>query len=266
MFNKKRIIIFFLFILLMFFMMMFGGTGVENAGVATRRVIFTDGFNNKDIADYEIEVGKDATVPDDPYHKNHVFTGWYQFDNHKVRVTNFKNIIKDTHVIALYEGDKNNNGIPDDEDTYFDVTFVNSVNNDIIKTESVLIGMDATLPKAPKMDNYTFTNWNGNYKNVKSDRTVRAMYEKNGKKEVTESHNLTIDYINENGTKVNDSYNESITRGKDYSVTSPKIKGYTPDKSKVTGTMGNMDITEVVEYSANTHMILKVEASVNQQS
>ena len=99
MFNKKRIIVFVLFILLMFFMMMFAGSPTENAGVITRHVVFTDGYDGRNISEQDVEVGKDAKVPEDPYHRNFVFGGWYLYSDHDVRVRDFTNILNDLHVM-----------------------------------------------------------------------------------------------------------------------------------------------------------------------
>ncbi len=182
MFNKKRIIVFLVFLLVMFFMITFAGSSVENAAVATREVIFTDGYNNKDIAKYQVEVGKDVEVPKDPYHKNYVFAGWFDFDNHDIKVTKFTNILADMHVIALYGKDINNNGIDDENDTYYTVTFVNSMTGGVIKTQEVLTGMDATAPKAPKVSGYRFTGWSRSYRNVTADITVNTVYVKEEEK------------------------------------------------------------------------------------
>ena len=120
MFNKKRIFVFIVFLLLLFFLMTFGGGRGQNAAIATRTVTFTDGYNMKDIAKYEVEVGKDAVVPEVPVHVGYVFTGWYDFENQSVKVTNFKYILEDLHVLAKYSRDANGNGIPDEDDDYFE--------------------------------------------------------------------------------------------------------------------------------------------------
>ena len=172
MFNKKRIIIFFIFILLMFFMMTFAGGPQGNAGVNTRHVIFTDGFNMKDIAEYDVEVGKGVNVPKDPYHRNYVFSGWFLYEDHDVRVTQFNKILNDLHVIALYGNDINNNGIDDEDDTYYTVSFINSLNNNVIKRERVLIGMDAHAPNAPVMSGYTFAGWDRSYTDIYDNLNV----------------------------------------------------------------------------------------------
>ena len=179
MFNKKRIIVFLLFILLMFFMMTFAGSPTQNAGVITRHVIFTDGYDGKNIFEEDVEVGTAAHVPEDPYHRNFVFGGWYLYSDHDVRVRDFSSILQDLHVIALYNADRNNNGIADDDDTYFTVTFINSISNEVIKTERVLTGMSATAPSAPRVSGYTFRGWDKSYTNVTSNLNVYTVYNRN---------------------------------------------------------------------------------------
>ena len=197
MFNKKRIIVFLIFILLMFFMMMFGGSPTENASVALRHVIFTDGYDGRNISEQDVEVGKDAKVPEDPYHRNFVFGGWFLYSDHDVRVTKFTNILNDLHVIALYKADRNNNGIPDDEDTYFTVSFINSLNNDVIKRERVLIGMDASAPSAPNMDGYTFRGWDRGYTNITDNINVYTIYNRitNNDEEEPKVNTYTVTFV-----------------------------------------------------------------------
>ena len=43
--------------------------------------------------------------------------------------------------------------------------------------------------------------------------------------------------------------NREVTIGESYSVTSPTVTGYTPDKATVTGTMTSSGVTETVTYS-----------------
>ena len=178
--NKKKVVlIIFVLIIVVFFMMAFAGEPVENAAIATRQVIFTDGFDERDITKFQVEVGESAAVPEVPVHENYVFMGWYEFANQKVKVSSFNTILDDMHVVALYDKDINNNGIGDSEDTYFNVSFVNSINNEVIKTERVLIGMNASAPEAPNISNYTFGGWDKNYTNVRENLIVSAVYNSN---------------------------------------------------------------------------------------
>ena len=60
---------------------------------------------------------------------------------------------------------------------------------------------------------------------------------------------LTIKYRNEAGMSVADKFEDWFGPDEDYSVVSPKIDGYVPDKEVVEGTMGNENLELVVIYS-----------------
>ena len=199
MFNKKRIIIFVVFILLMFFMTTFAGTPVQNAAIAMRDVIFTDGYNGKDLAKYTIEVGKDVTPPETPKHEGYAFAGWFNYTDRKTRVNSFDTILNDLHVIALYGEDLNKNGIVDSDEEHYLVSFVNSINEEVIKEEEVLVGMDATAPKAPAINGYRFVGWDRSYRNITSDLTVYTVYNRttnsNDNDDENETKTFTVTFI-----------------------------------------------------------------------
>ena len=117
--KKKTIALFALIIICALFMTTYAGEPEQAAKKATREVVFTDGMTGKDIANYEVEVGKSVKEPLSPYHHSYVFIGWYQFDNRDEKVESFDKIIEDVHVIAIYKNDVDHNGIADDEDEYF---------------------------------------------------------------------------------------------------------------------------------------------------
>ena len=172
--NKKRLFIAAIFLLLLFLLMTFAGGNTEVAVVE-----FIDGFDDSVIDTQQVEIGEDAKVPEDPKHKNFVFAGWYLFSDHDVKVTDFTNIEEDLKVIALYAGDRNNNGIDDDKDEVYTVTFIDGFNDSVIKTEDVLVGMDAQAPEAPTHRGYTFIGWDKGYTNITVDTEVTAEYNRN---------------------------------------------------------------------------------------
>ena len=65
---------------------------------------------------------------------------------------------------------------------------------------------------------------------------------------------LTINYVYEDGTTAATSHSETLTVGKDYSVTSPTIDGYKADKTVVEGTMPAENVTVTVTYSKRTDL------------
>ncbi|MDO5383041.1 MAG: VWA domain-containing protein [Eubacteriales bacterium] len=74
-------------------------------------------------------------------------------------------------------------------------------------------------------------------------------------------YDLTINYVDENGNKVADSYESKVAAGTDYSVSSPVTEKYTlvaATQSTVAGTMPYNDVTVDVVYSINTYVITYV--------
>ena len=176
MFNKKRLIVFVVFILFIFFMMTFASAPSETVRVITRKVVFTDGYNSRDIATYNIEVGKGVEAPLAPTHDGMVFAGWYDYYDNKVKVESFDEILNDTHVVALYGSDLNRNGILDDDEEHFLVRFIHGITNDVLKEERVLVGLNATAPESPSADGYNFVGWDRDYTNVQSNLTVNSNF------------------------------------------------------------------------------------------
>ncbi len=66
------------------------------------------------------------------------------------------------------------------------------------------------------------------------------------------SYSITINYVDENGTELAASYKADLLDGSTYSVSSPKIKGYTADIEKVVGTINKKDVEVTVKYTSDT--------------
>ncbi len=64
-------------------------------------------------------------------------------------------------------------------------------------------------------------------------------------------HNLKVDYQMSDGTDAPDDYSATLKFGESYSVTTPIVPGYTPDKGTVKGTMPDKDVAEKVIYTPN---------------
>lgn len=154
----------------------FAGGTAQNTVIATRLVTFVDGYNNSTISEQTIEVGTDAEVPNDPSHQNLVFAGWYRYDDQDERVTDFTNILENLRVVAKYASDLNGNGIADEDETRYTITFRDSFDGSILGTEQVLPGMSATAPIVPAHEGRTFVGWNGAYTNVTRSATVDTVY------------------------------------------------------------------------------------------
>ena len=118
----------------------------------------------------------------------------------------------------------------------------NNTPNDI----DPLSGTAGTLTAAAAKDYPGFTPGTVTQEKIKSDgtTTIRIQYTRS-------SYTLTINYVYRDGSKAAESHIETILYGKDYSVTSPKISGYTADKLVVSGTMPADNRTVTVTYTKN---------------
>ncbi|NLL01569.1 MAG: hypothetical protein GX265_00910 [Mollicutes bacterium] len=173
MFKRKRLIIAILFLIILFIMTMYAGSPRQKETIATRTVKFIDSFNNSQISMQEVEIGKAASVPDAPKYTNYVFIGWYEGDS---KITDFTNIIKDLTVYTKYADDINNNGIADNEDATYDVTFYDTLGRRNISTIKVLVGLNAAVPRVPTHIGYVFTGWSRSFTNIRESLTVNALF------------------------------------------------------------------------------------------
>lgn len=173
MFKRKRLIIAILFLIILFIMTMYAGSPRQKETIATRTVKFIDSFNNSQISMQEVEIGKAASVPDAPKYTNYVFIGWYEGDS---KITDFTNIIKDLTVYTKYADDINNNGIADNEDATYDVTFYDTLGRRNISTIKVLVGLNAAAPRVPTHIGYVFTGWSRSFTNIRESLTVNALF------------------------------------------------------------------------------------------
>ena len=109
-----------------------------------------------------------------------------------------------------------------------------------------LSGTAGTLTAAAAKAYPGFTPGTVTQEKIKSDgtTTIRIQYTRN-------SYTLTINYVYRDGSTAAESHIETILYGKDYSVTSPKISGYTADKLVVSGTMPADNRTVTVTYTKN---------------
>lgn len=176
MFNRRRTVVFVVFVLFMFLFITFAGGTPQNQAIATRLVRFIDGYSENAVSEQTVIVGEDAIVPEDPVHDGYVFTGWYLESDRTVRVTDFTSITNDLTVVAGYGADVNRNGIVDDNDQRYTVTFMDSINNTTLGTQEVLTGMSATAPVAPTYAGQTFVGWSADYTNVTANMTVNTVY------------------------------------------------------------------------------------------
>ena len=125
--------------------------------INTYIVTFVDGHTNEVIETATVEYGADAAFPNAPTHEGYHFTGW---DN------DGKNITADVTITAQY-----------DINTYT-VTFADGLTEEVIGTQTVEYGADATFPEAPEHEGYEFIGWDDLGFCIMEDRIITANYEK----------------------------------------------------------------------------------------
>lgn len=124
-----------------------------NVRIPKYTVTFVD-YNGTVLKKQTVELNKNATPPSNPSLTGYTFTGWNG---------NYKNVKRDETVTAQYNVNK------------FTVNFVD-YNNQLIKSQVVEYGYNASPPPNPTRTGYTFNGWNGSYTNVTSNRTIVADY------------------------------------------------------------------------------------------
>ena len=99
-------------------------------------------------------------------------------------------------------------------------------------------------------DTYTFSGWSQTGTiTVSDDINLNGTWIR--KTETVAKYTLTIKYVYTNGIEAANTHTEQLVVGTPYSVTSPKISGYTVDKLVVSGTMPAENITVKVTYTKN---------------
>ena len=106
----------------------------------------------------------------------------------------------------------------------------------------------------PTRSGYTFNGWNTEVaKTVTADVTYTAQWTQNYVPPVvtpTTYYTLTVHYVYADGTTAAPSATRNLTSGTRYTVDSPVIEGYTPDRAVVSGNLYASD-TLTVTYTAN---------------
>ncbi|MBQ3520033.1 MAG: InlB B-repeat-containing protein, partial [Clostridia bacterium] len=199
-------------------------TAQFNSTVNKYTVEFVD-HDNTVLKTEDVAYGSSATAPANPTREGYTFTGWDKAYN---------NITGDLTVTAQYK-----------INTYT-VTFLDKDGKQIGEDQTVTHGAAATAPEAPEVKGYTFNNWDVAFDNITADTTVKAVYTVN-------SYTLTINYVYADGTEAAETHTETVEYGKNYSVTSHVLNGYTADHLVVNGTMGAENVTVTVTYSINNY-------------
>ncbi len=141
--------------------------------------------------------GEDAVAPTAPEVEGFKFTGWDK---------EFTNVKSDLTVKALYEALAKT----------YTVTFVDKDGKEISKVE-VKEGEDAKAPTAPKVEGFKFTGWDKEFTNVKSDLTVKALYEVLAK-------TYTVTFVDKDGKEIS---KVEVKEGEDAKApTAPEVEGF----------------------------------------
>ena len=191
-------------------------------------VTFVD-WDGTVLATSSVEYGAAATAPSNPTREGYGFAGWDK---------TFSNITEDTVVTAKYTA------------TYYTVKFVDW-DGTVLSTQSVAYGTDATPPADPTRESdgdttYTFSGWDGSYKNIKAYTVITATYS-------TEAVYHTVTFVDWNGAVIKE---HSVLYGSAAEApTAPTREGYTfagwdKSYSKVTSAM-----TVSATYTINSYTV-----------
>ena len=134
--------------------------GIPDSNQEKYTVKYIDNCNQESFKDYLIDnilPGMNTPVYDGvPVRKDYVFVGWNPL---------VKNIVTETVTYkAQWKEDKNHNGIPDDDDPKYKVTFKDGMNGRIFKEFSIDVLEGTKVPKIDssilKNESYEFVGWN----------------------------------------------------------------------------------------------------------
>ena len=79
-----------------------------------------------------------------------------------------------------------------------------------------------------------------------------------------ETFTLTVRYQNSRGYEMHEPYTEELEGGAHYSVQSPEIKGYKPDKETVEGSIADEDVTVIVTYTSEKESEKETESDTEE--
>jgi uncharacterized repeat protein (TIGR02543 family) len=182
------------------------------------------------IATLKVESGGNATPPLAPPKEGWTFVEWEG---------DCTNITGDTTVTAKYQ-----------EKTYT-VTFVDDAGNS--STQTVTHGQDATPPTATPKDGYDFIEWDVDYRNVTSDKTITAKYQ-----EKTYTVTFVDNYGNSMGT-------QTVKHGQNAIFPNTNKEGYTYQEGDYVGEPFKVtsDRTITLIYEKNKYWVTFMDADNN---
>lgn len=178
--------------------------------IKTFTVRFLD-WNNDVLDTQTVDYGGSATPPNDPTRTGYTFNGWNG---------TYTNITANTDITATYT-----------INTYT-VRFLDW-NGDVLDTQIIDYGSDATPPSNPTREGYNFTGWSGSYTNIISDTDITAQYS---------IKTFTVRFLNWDNSVID---TQTINYGSNATPpNNPTRTGYTFDRwnSSYTNITANTDI------------------------
>ncbi len=204
----------------------------------------TDGTSIKSDTSSQLPRSK-SYIKDAPYIVNYVpidaKVDGKSIGNKDVNVT-ITSSTKEHEVIFIYKDDKNNNGIPDDEENYIIIEKYQKPDGTSLKSDNSInlkLGENYTK-KAPDIRNYTPINVkvDGSYTNTKDisisnvdkDHEIVFIYKddknNNGIPDDEENYAIAEKYQKPDGSMIKNDSNTYIKLGDTYTKVAPKIKNY----------------------------------------
>lgn len=116
------------------------------------------------LDEQEVKYGNSAIAPQIPDEDNFLFIGWSK---------SFDCVKENMKIYPIYEKE------------ICEVSFLD-INGNVIEKQSIKNGEDAIAPNPPKVNMHTFIKWDIDFKNVKNDLTVKAIYQANEEYEMND--------------------------------------------------------------------------------
>ena len=173
--------------------------GIADDEEETHTVIYTDGVEGEEIFPDQVYEGLLVGDPtpefagDDPTREGYIFAGWH------VEIP--ETVSGSASYIALWKTDRNGNGVPDDEEMKYTVTYTDGVDGEEVFKDQVYEGLlegDATPKfdgKKPTRKGYTFIGWKPAVaEKVTGNATYVAQWKKLDAAQTGDTMNLTVWY------------------------------------------------------------------------
>ena len=146
------------------------GNGIADEEDTRFTVTYSDGTNGEAFVSQVTEVLVDMPTPafeGEPTRDNYIFTGW----DKEILATVTENIT----YTAVWVEDFNNNGIADEEDPRYSVTYSDGVNGEAFATQTTEVLVGVATPAfigSPERTGYQFAGWSPNIEDTVSGEVI----------------------------------------------------------------------------------------------